>query len=174
LIETSKFESGEIKLIKKEEDLGFLIRFCIKDLKGLIETRKHQLILEINDEMITFFEKERIYEVIINLLSNAIKYTPKNGKITIRSEIQNRNYIISVQDSGIGLTDEEKEKIFKKFGKIERYGQGLDVVSEGSGLGLYISKKIIELHGGNMWVESDGRKKGSIFYFSLPILKNKK
>ncbi|MFW9876415.1 MAG: PAS domain S-box protein, partial [Candidatus Thorarchaeota archaeon] len=171
LLETSKLESKDIELIKTEEDLAFLIRYCVRDLKGLVETRNHELILDIHDELITYFEKERIYEVIINLITNAIKYTPKKGMITIRSEIQNGNYVISVHATGIGLTDEEKTKIFKKFGKIERYGQGLDVVSEGSGLGLYISKKTIELHDGNMWVESDGRKKGSIFYFSLPIIK---
>jgi len=170
LLETSKLESGEIKLNILEDDLAFLIRFCIRDLRGLVETRNHELILEINEEMITYFEKERIYDVIINLLSNAIKYTPPNGKIIIRSEKQKGFYVISVQDTGIGLTNEEKDKIFKKFGKVERYGQGLDVVSEGSGLGLYISKKIIELHGGDIWVKSKGRKKGSKFYFSLPIL----
>lgn len=113
-----------------------------------------------------FIHPEDQDKVLIN------QNTPKYGKITIRSEIQNGNYVISVQDTGIGLTEEEKKKIFKKFGKVERYGQGLDVVSEGSGLGLYISKKIIELHEGNIWVESEGRKKGSIFYFSLPIIKN--
>ncbi|MFX0028432.1 MAG: PAS domain S-box protein [Candidatus Hermodarchaeota archaeon] len=170
LLETSKLESGQIKLNKLEDDLAFLIRFCVRDLKGLVETRNHNLILDIKEKMITFFEKERIYEVIVNLLSNAIKYTPPNGKIIIRSEIRKGKYVISVEDTGIGLTDEEKEKIFKKFGKIERYGQGLDVVSEGSGLGLYISKKIVELHGGNIWVKSKGRKKGSTFYFSLPII----
>jgi PAS domain S-box-containing protein len=172
LLETSKLESGEIKLNIIEDDLAFLIRFCIRDLKGLVETRNHNLILDIDEEMITYFEKERIYEVIINLLSNAIKYTPPNGKIIIRSEVHKGNYVISVQDTGIGLTSDEKDKIFKKFGKIERYGQGLDVVSEGSGLGLYISKKIMELHGGNIWVKSKGRKKGSTFYFSLPIKPN--
>ena len=121
--------------------------------------------------MVTLFEKERLYEVVINLLSNAIKYTPPNGRIIIKSESKDDNYIISITDNGIGLTNEEKEKIFKKFGKIERYGKGLDVVSEGSGLGLYISKKIIELHGGDIWVESKGREKGSKFSFSIPILK---
>ena len=124
--------------------------------------------------MISFFEKERMYDVIMNLLSNAIKYTPPNGNITIKSEIQNGNYVISVKDDGIGLTDEEKTMIFKKFGKVERYGQGLDVVSEGSGLGLYISKKIIELHGGNIWVESEGRSKGCTFYFSIPKIDDKR
>jgi len=171
LLETSKLESGEIELNKSEENLSFLIRFCIKDLQGLIEIRKHELFLDIQENMITEFEKEKIYEVIINLLSNSIKYTPSNGTIKINSELIDNHYIISIADNGIGLTEQEKLKIFKKFGKIERYGKGLDVISEGSGLGLYISKKIIELHKGKIWVESEGRDKGSTFYFSLPIIK---
>jgi PAS domain S-box-containing protein len=172
LLETSKLESGEIKLNKSEEDLTFLIRYCIRDLQGLIENRKHELIVVIQDNMVTLFEKEKIYEVFINLLSNSIKYTPSNGTIKINSEIRDNQYLISIIDDGIGLTEQEKLKIFKKFGKVERYGKGLDVISEGSGLGLYISKKIIELHEGNIWVESEGRHKGSTFYFSLPIIKN--
>ncbi len=171
LLETSELETGEVILHKFEDDLAFLIKFCIKDLRGMIEMRNHRLILDIHDNLITSFEKERIFEVIMNLLSNAIKYTPPNGKITIKSEIKEESIIISVEDNGIGLTDEEKNKLFKKFGKIERYGKGLNVISEGSGLGLYISKKIIELHGGDIWVESNGRDKGSSFYFSLPIIK---
>ncbi|TKJ22974.1 MAG: hypothetical protein CEE43_04465 [Promethearchaeota archaeon Loki_b32] len=170
LLETSELETGEVELNKLKDDLAFLIRFCVKDLKGLIETRKHNLILDIPENLVTLFEKERIYEVVINLLSNAIKYTPPNGRIIINSESKDNNYIVSIKDNGIDLTDEEKEKIFKKFGKIERYGKGLDVVSEGSGLGLYISMKIIELHGGHIWVESKGRDKGATFSFSLPIL----
>ncbi len=172
LLETSKLESEEIKLNKLEDDLAFLIRFCIRDLKGLIETRKHKLVLDIHDKMITMFEKEKIYEVLMNLISNAIKYTPPNGLIIIKSEKTEKKYIISVKDNGIGLTDYERKKIFKKFGKIERYGKGMNVVSEGSGLGLYISKKIIELHEEDIWVESEGRDKGSIFYFSLPNMKD--
>ena len=170
LLETSELETGEVILNKLEDDLAFLIRFCVKDLRGLIEMRNHKLLLNIQDNLIATFEKERIYEVIMNLLSNAIKYTPPNGKISIKSKRKENNIIISVEDNGIGLANEEKEKLFKKFGKIERYGKGMDVVSEGSGLGLYISKKIIELHGGDIWVESKGRDKGSTFYFSLPIL----
>ena len=172
LLETSKLESGEIELNKSEENLSFLIRFCIKDLQGLIEIRKHVLFLDIQENLITEFEKEKIYEVIINLLSNSIKYTPSYGTIKVNSEIKDNDFIISITDNGIGLTEQEKLKIFKKFGKIERYGKGLDVISEGSGLGLYISKKIIELHKGKIWVESEGRGKGSTFYFSLPIIKN--
>ncbi|MFX1569124.1 MAG: PAS domain S-box protein [Promethearchaeota archaeon] len=173
LLETSELETGEVVLHKMEEDLSFLIRFCIKDLRGMIEMRNHKLFLDIPDNLITIFEKERIYEVIMNLLSNAIKYTPPDGKISIKSEVNEDNIIISVEDNGIGLNEAEKDKIFKKFGKVERYGKGMNVISEGSGLGLYISKRIIELHGGEIWVESEGRDKGSKFYFSLPRITKK-
>ncbi|MHA2008967.1 MAG: PAS domain S-box protein [Promethearchaeota archaeon] len=169
LIETSKLESGDIELNLSEENLSFLIRFCVRDLRGLVENRDHKLILEIQDELPVLIEKERIYEVIINLLSNAIKYTPPNGIIKIKSERKKGEYLVSVKDNGIGLTKEEISKIFKKFGKIERYGKGLDVVSEGSGLGLYISKRITELHGGKIGVKSKGRNKGSTFTFTIPI-----
>jgi signal transduction histidine kinase len=170
LLETSKLETGAIVLRKEKENLTFLIKFCMKELQGLAKIRNHEVLIDIDDKMITSFEKERIYEVIVNLLSNAIKYTPPGGLIKIGSERKDNNFIISIEDNGIGLSEGDKEKLFKKFGKIERYGKGLDVVSEGSGLGLYISKGIIELHGGKIWVESNGFEKGSTFYFSLPIV----
>ena len=80
------------------------------------------------------------------------------------------NYIdIIIKDTGVGFTEEEKEKIFKKFGKIERKDVDKNIDTEGSGLGLFISKKIIELHDGKIWVESMGRNRGSSFIVRLPI-----
>ncbi|MFX1257616.1 MAG: PAS domain S-box protein [Promethearchaeota archaeon] len=172
LIESSILESGQVQLNASKEDLAFLINFCVRELKSLANVREQKIHIAIQEKLITRFEKEKIYEVIINLLSNAIKYTPKNGKIKITSEIKDNFYIISVKDNGIGFTEEEKKQIFKQFGKIERYGQGWDLGIEGSGLGLYISKKIVELHGGKIWAESEGRNKGSVFSFSLPIINN--
>ena len=110
--------------------------------------------------------------VISNLLMNAIKYTPPRGWIDIKTEIKDDFIIVSIKDNGIGFTEEEKGKIFKQFGKIERYGQGLDLGIDGTGLGLYISKKIVESHGGKIWMDSKGKNKGSIFYFSLPRIKD--
>ncbi|MFX1325908.1 MAG: sensor histidine kinase, partial [Promethearchaeota archaeon] len=71
------------------------------------------------------------------------------------------------KDSGVGITEKEKAKLFEKFGKIERYGMDLDVDIEGSGFGLYISKEIVELHGGQISVESEGRNKGTTFKIRL-------
>ncbi|MFX1552535.1 MAG: sensor histidine kinase [Promethearchaeota archaeon] len=77
---------------------------------------------------------------------------------------------ISISDTGIGLTKEEMDKLFTRFGKIERYGNGLEFIDiQGTGLGLYISKEIIDLHEGQIWVESEGRDKGSIFTIKIPI-----
>jgi len=170
LIESSKLDQGQLELNRATEDLSFLIKFVARDLRGLIEMRNQTLNLKIHEYLTASFDKERMYEVVSNLLVNAIKYTPPRGTITIKSEIKEKFYVICVKDNGIGVTEEEKNQLFKQFGKIERYGKGWDVDAEGSGLGLYISKKLVELHGGEIWVESEGRNKGSEFYFSIPII----
>jgi len=170
ILKTAELESGAIQLHKSEEDLSFLVRLCVNEIKGFLKLRNHTINLELHEKLITQFEKEQIHQVIGNLLNNAIKYTPPSGIIEIKSDIKDGFIILSIKDNGIGFTEEEKTRIFKQFGKIERYGQGMDIIAEGSGLGLFISKKIIELHGGDIWVESDGRNKGSMFYVSLPLI----
>ncbi len=169
ILKTAELESESVELIKSEEDLSFLIKLCVKELQGLIKLRNHEINLEIHDKLIAHFEPDQIHLVVSNILNNAIKYTPPNGKIEIRSAIRDDSVLISIHDNGIGLTYEEKKRLFTQFGKIERYGQGLDIISDGSGLGLFITKKIVELHGGKIWVRSKGRNKGSTFYFTLPL-----
>lgn len=170
ILKTSELESGAIQLKKTEEDLSFLIKLSVRESQGLAKLRNITINLKIHNNLKVSIEKELIHQVINNLLNNAIKYTPPEGVIEINSEIKNDFIKISIVDTGIGITKGEMEKIFKQFGKIERYGQGLDVISEGSGLGLYISKKILELHSGAIWVESKGRNKGSTFNFTLPVV----
>ena len=168
IIESSKLESSKLKLQTSEEDLSFLIKFCLNELNSFSEMRNHTIDIDIEDKIMVYFNKEQIYEVVSNLLSNAIKYTPPNGVIKIKAEITDQAVIVKIQDSGIGFTEKEKRLVFQQFGKIERYGQGYDLETDGSGLGLYISKKIVESHGGEIWFESKGRYKGSTFCFALP------
>ncbi len=170
LIESSKLETSKIELHTKEEDLSLLIKLCVNEVQSLAKTREIDINLGIANLILTKLNKDQIHEVISNLLSNAIKYSPHNTIINIKSEVNGTSIIISIKDSGIGFTENEKITIFNKFGKIARESNGIDVFSEGSGLGLYISKKIVELHDGKMWFESEGRNKGSTFYFSLPII----
>jgi len=169
LLETSQLASGKLDFKPTQDDLSFLIKFCVKNLRGLANTRNIFINLDIPEKIILKFEKEKLYEVISHLIINAIKYTLPFGEIKIRSEIIDDYLVLSVKDNGIGLTEDEQKKIFKQFGKIERYGQGWDIGIEGTGMGLYNSKKIVELHGGKIWVESEGRNMGSKFCFSLPF-----
>ncbi|MFX0002146.1 MAG: PAS domain S-box protein [Candidatus Hodarchaeota archaeon] len=170
ILKTAELESGAIQLNKSRENLSFLVKVCINEIKGLSRLRNHAININMPENLITHFEKEQIHQVISNILSNAVKFTPPGGLIEIKSEIKDDIIILSIKDSGIGFTEDEKTRIFKQFGKIERYGQGLDIIAEGSGFGLFISKKIVELHGGDIWVESEGRNKGSSFYISLPLI----
>lgn len=170
-IESSKLGVKLVKLNLTEGNLSSLINLCLEELDGLIRLRKHTIDLDITEKLITKFDKEKVKEVISNILLNSVKYTPPGGTISINSRIEDNFIIISIEDNGIGLTEDEKPQLFKQFGKIERYGQGWDILSEGSGMGLYISKELIELHSGEIWVESEGRNKGSTFYISLPLIK---
>ncbi len=173
ILEASKLESHQIQLKVSNEDLIFLIKFCIKELQFLLKERNHTIYLDLHEKLITKFEKEKMYIVISNLLTNAIKNTHPGGIIKVKSEIKDVFIIISIEDNGIGISTDEKNHLFKQFGKIERYGQGFDIVPEGTGLGLYISKKIVELHGGEIWFDSEGRNEGSNFSFSLPYNSDK-
>ncbi|MHA1931839.1 MAG: sensor histidine kinase, partial [Promethearchaeota archaeon] len=169
LIESSKLETSRIELHTAKEDLTSLINLCVNEVQAIARMRNLAINIDIHNTVPTEFNKEQIHEVISNLLSNAINYSPINGIIDINSDIKDNAILFSIKDRGIGFAEDEKIVIFQKFGKINRASQGINVISEGSGLGLYISKKIVELHGGKIWVESEGRNKGSTFYFALPI-----
>jgi PAS domain S-box-containing protein len=169
LLKSSKLDRDGLELNTKKEDLSFLIKFTVNELKGLANMRDQNINVEIHESLETKFDKERIHEVLSNLIVNAIKYTPPGGDITIKTEKKENEYRVSVSDTGVGFTKQEKSVLFTQFGKIERYGKGWDLGIEGSGLGLYIAKKIVELHEGKIWAHSEGRNKGSTFSFTLPI-----
>ena len=170
LLEGSSLEKNQIKLNLKEGDLTSLIEHTLEELNDIIKLRNHSIILNLNDKLLTKFDERKLHKVVSNLLINAINYTPKKGQIKINSDIKDSSIVISIKDDGIGLTHDEKQKLFRQFGKIERYGKGWDIGIDGIGFGLYNSKKILELHGGKIWVESEGKNRGSTFGFSIPII----
>jgi len=171
-IESTQLDKDLVKLNLKQENLSKLVKLSLERMEGAIKMREHSVDLNIHDELNAIVDKERIESVFTNLLINSINYTPKVGNISIQSKIKGNSIIVSVKDNGIGLTKEEISKLFEPFGKIERYGKRWNIISEGMGMGLHISKEIIDLHGGKIWAESDGIDKGSKFSFSLPIVKN--
>ncbi|MHA1148236.1 MAG: PAS domain S-box protein [Promethearchaeota archaeon] len=170
LLDISRLDYDRLILSKEDTDFCKVIKVAVEELTFLAKERKIKLLIKIPDNLVLNLDKIRIMQVITNLLSNAIKNTPPKGRIDVLLEQYHNWAILSVADTGIGLTSEEIKKIFTRFGKIERYGEGLEFIDiQGSGLGLYLSKQIVELHGGKLWVESDGRHKGATFTLRLPM-----
>ncbi len=169
LIDVSRLEANELKLEKQKENLRKLLNSCINDLEYMMRGREISLSTTNHEDFYLELDSIQIEQVIKNILINAIKNTPPMGNISIKLKPKKHYVDIVIKDTGVGLTMGEKTMIFKKFGKIERYGMGLDVDTEGSGLGLYLSKEIVELHGGQIHVKSEGRNKGSTFIIRLPI-----
>ncbi|MFX1388489.1 MAG: PAS domain S-box protein [Promethearchaeota archaeon] len=167
LLDISRLDAKRFELHLQQENLIDLVVDCVKDMNYLATNRQIKLKLDLSSEILLEVDRLRFRQVLTNIISNAIKNTQEGGEININT-IEEPDYVdINIKDTGIGLTEKEKEILFEKFGKIERYGMDLGVDIEGSGLGLYISKEIIELHGGKILVESEGRNKGSIFTVRL-------
>jgi two-component system sensor histidine kinase VicK len=118
-----------------------------------------------NDSVFIEADRVRLNQVVLNLISNAIKFT-EEGSIIVNAKKQDREnkVIISVKDTGIGIHPDVLPRLFQKFAT-KSY--------QGTGLGLYISKSIVEAHGGNMWAENNPDQKGAVFYFTLPMIDGK-
>jgi signal transduction histidine kinase len=170
LTDISRIEFEKFQLLKKDINLSEIIRDITKELTYSIKQRNLNLSLRLPVNLTISLDRIRIEQVIMNLLTNAIKNTPPNGEISVNVS-KNEDYaIVEVKDTGIGLTENEMEILFTRFGKIERYGEGLEYINiQGSGLGLYISKEIVDLHEGVIQAESEGRNKGSKFIVKLPL-----
>ncbi len=169
LLDVSRIESAKFELNMAEKNIIKIIENCIKEVYFLSKRRNISIIFEKSEDILLALDKIRMEQVIANILVNAIKNTPNYGEVIIKTLQEEDLVKISIKDTGVGFTEEEKSKTFEKFGKIERYGQGMDIDTEGSGLGLFISKEIVELHGGDIELLSQGRNKGSTFIIRLPL-----
>ncbi len=169
LINISRIEFNKLSLSKKPTDLTKLIKETTNEFSYQLQKKQIKLSLELPSEALVSVDKLRIEQVFTNLVSNAIKNTPPQGKINIRLESNEKWVKTTVKDSGIGLTKLEKKRVFTRFGKFERYGDGLEYIDiQGSGLGLFISQEIIKLHEGFIRARSEGRHKGATFEVLLP------
>ena len=120
----------------------------------------------IDDRLGDFTGDERkVKQVLVNLLSNAVKFTPEGGQIKVEATLGDGAVIISVTDTGIGIAPEDHEVIFEEFRQV---GSNYAQKREGTGLGLSLTRKFVEMHGGKIWVESE-LGKGSTFTFTLPM-----
>jgi len=169
LLDVTRIEYNKFNLEKETTNLSDLIIECSEEMKYMISKRNLDLNLSLPEKLFLKIDRIRMQQVITNLLLNAIKNTPPFGKIIVTFRKIEEWVEISMKDTGVGFTKEEMEVIFTRFGKIERFGEGLEYIDiQGSGLGLFISKEIVHLHGGTIRAESEGRHKGSTFTVKIP------
>jgi two-component system sensor histidine kinase VicK len=161
VLETARIESHSLRLNKERFSLKEVIFGLIRDAENQIVDQLVTIQYNPKKDIVVYADKGRISEVISNILDNAIKFTHK-GKITISADVNNNNteVIVVIRDEGTGIDNEISSRLFTKFAtKSEK----------GTGLGLYISKSIVEAHGGKIWAKNNIDDKGATFGFSLPL-----
>lgn len=166
LLDLSKIAAGRMELRLEPLELHAVLREAADSLRAQLEARNHTLAIEVPPEQVVVTaDGGRVRQVLLNLLSNAIKFTTDGGRITIGARLEGAGRVrIAVADSGIGIAPGDQQTLFQEFVQVDaspsrRY--------EGTGLGLALSKRLVELHGGTIGVESE-LGKGSTFWFILP------
>jgi PAS domain S-box-containing protein len=166
-LDLSKIEAGHVELIKKPVNLAALIYENLVEHSIQADKRNIRLNMEIEKDLPTVpLDARRLNQVLGNLLSNALKFTPEGGQVEVgASTISGTDVLFWVKDTGIGMAEEEVGQIFEIY---KQLSNGKTSHQLGTGLGLAICKKIVEAHGGRIWVNSE-ENKGTVFSFSLPI-----
>jgi PAS domain S-box-containing protein len=163
LLEASKLQAQQLHL-----DLGDvqLEQLAVRSLERLkTQSKNHKFVLDFpTDFPVTQGDEARLRQVLDNLISNAIKYSPQGGEITVGGRANDQNIMIFVRDQGVGMTENEQERIFERFYRVD---SALSRKTQGTGLGLYLAKEIVEAHNGTLQVESQPGQ-GSTFYFTIP------
>ena len=165
VLDISKLEAGKVDWKMERLKLPDIIDRAMSSTSALFDQKQLEFIKVIEDKLPEVFgDRDRLIQVIINLLSNAVKFTEK-GFVTCRAKKTSNHVMVSIIDTGMGISETDKEKVFDKFRQV---GDTLTEKPTGTGLGLSICKQIIEYHGGKIWVDSH-LAEGSNFSFTLPI-----
>jgi signal transduction histidine kinase len=168
ILDLSKIEAGRMELQIEPVLLSDILEVVQNTMRPLAVKKTIDLRFE-SDNLPDPIPMDggRIKQVMLNLVGNAVKFTPEGGRIWVRAHVQNGTVCVDVTDTGPGIAVEDQERIFLEFEQTRR-GRDKKDRPEGTGLGLALAKRFVEMHGGKIWVESE-LGKGSRFFFTLPI-----
>lgn len=160
ILDDQRIETGKLSITKNKIDLSVLVKDTVDQISSIFG--KVKIICKVTPGILVFADSDRIRQVVTNLLTNAIKYSSDDSEILAEVKKANNKALVSISDKGIGISSGKQEKIFDRFFQIQEGKSGF-------GLGLYISKQIINLHNGKIWVKSR-EGEGSTFHFTLTLL----
>ena len=166
LLDLARIEDARLNLDRRRLDLKELLETQAASYADAAQSRGLRLRLDVSAALPVQADSGRLAQVLTNLLSNALKFTPPGGEITVSGTREAAFAIVRVHDTGRGLTAEEVGRLFQPFTQVHAKGE---VAERGNGLGLFISKGLVEAHGGTIGVRSEGLGKGSEFWFRIPL-----
>ncbi len=169
ILDISKIEFGAMRLDLSEVNVRDLIDRSFLMTKTKAEKRNVRINVNVPKKISALrvkADERKLKQILFNLLSNAVKFTPKSGEITVGAEVKEQNLVLYVRDTGIGIAKQEQAKIFNEFYQVK---QSIKNQRSGTGLGLSLTKRLVELHGGSIRVRSQGLGKGSRFTCVLPV-----
>ncbi|MBL7125830.1 MAG: PAS domain S-box protein [Dehalococcoidales bacterium] len=165
LLDLARGEVGMLRVNPESMDSGQLLRNIVDNVKPLARKNGHLLHAELPPSLpVIQADEDRLRQVVLNLLNNAFKFTPAGGSITVRARKKEAYLMVEIEDTGRGISQEEQKRLFEPYQQLEVERTRLS----GLGLGLSLSKKLVELHGGQIWVQSE-KGQGSTFGFSIPL-----
>jgi PAS domain S-box-containing protein len=161
LLELSRAQADRLNMNKTAIDIGKVAAEVVRKLLG--RTDKHRLIVEMKDLPVLTADPLRVTRILHNLVENAIKYSPSGGDITVFARSDSHDITVGISDHGIGMSAEQQSRLFQPFERLDNSPR-----SKGVGLGLMVAQRLVDAHGGRIWVESQ-QDKGSTFFFTLPL-----
>jgi signal transduction histidine kinase len=169
VLDLSKIEAGKMELELSKLDIGELVEHSLVMVRERCLKHRIDLSHKISDDLEdleVWADERKLRQALFNLLSNATKFTPDGGKILVEAKQKGEEIWVSVADTGIGIKPADQRRIFGEFEQVEARAEEKQ---RGTGLGLALTRRLVALHGGRIWVESEGEGKGSVFTFSIPL-----
>jgi signal transduction histidine kinase len=165
LLDVSRLERGKLTITPKEVDLAALTQSVLDEMQPLIAEKGHRVTLRSMGPSTVWADPQLLRQVVLNMTSNAVKYTPPGGEIAIRLDRDGDALRWAIRDNGIGIPKTSQARLFEKFYRAENV---LTIETEGTGLGLYLVRLILEQFEGRVWCESE-EGRGSTFLFTIPL-----